>query len=311
MLKNVAAKNRSGSQYSKTGIHVLLVGIAMLTLGQSTGCKLGIKEASMLTYRDTVWSKRAFNLRYGNCEREYSEHFQNGFCAGYVATCNGGDGYVPALPPSEYRSPGYQSADGAKCVNSWFEGYPAGVAAAKKDKSGTYHDVLISRMINSAVSQSKTQPVLPGDVKVISGSQANDSGIQANVYSNNNASRSQIPVVRPPFPGGNPPNWNQGASTNPTHSILTPATMEAPPQASSEPNQAPPIKVSPMDPTDYSASLPGSSDSGAAESVAESVAESAGFDQPILNPEDIASNPTGTLYPPVEIAPVNWTESPK
>ena len=82
--------------------------------------------------------------------------------------CNGGDGYVPALPPEEYRAPEYQSADGAKCVNSWFEGYPAGVAAARKDKSGTYHDVLISRMIDSAIDQSNTDPVLPADVQVVS-----------------------------------------------------------------------------------------------------------------------------------------------
>ena len=133
-----------------------------------TGCKLGIKEASMLTYRDTVWAKRAFNLRYGNCKRAYANHFENGFCAGYTDMCNGGDGYVPALPPEEYRAPEYQSADGAKCVNSWFEGYPAGVAAARKDKSGTYHDVLISRMIDSAINQSNTDPVLPSDVQVVS-----------------------------------------------------------------------------------------------------------------------------------------------
>lgn len=122
----------------------------------------------MLTYRDTVWAKRAFNLRYGNCKRAYAKHFENGFCAGYTDMCNGGDGYVPALPPEEYRAPEYQSADGAKCVNSWFEGYPAGVAAAKKDKSGTYHDVLISRMIDSAIDQSNTDPVLPADVQVVS-----------------------------------------------------------------------------------------------------------------------------------------------
>ena len=167
MLKNFVVKSQPASQISTVGSRVLLIGIAMLLLGQCSGCKLGIKEASMLTWRDTVWSKRAYNLRYGGCERQYGQHFEQGFRAGYVDTCNGGDGYVPALPPQAYRSPEYRTDDGTKCVNSWFEGYPAGVAAAKKDKAGTYHDVLISRMIDSAVTQSKTTPVLPGDVRII------------------------------------------------------------------------------------------------------------------------------------------------
>ncbi|MGB1929875.1 MAG: hypothetical protein ACPIA2_13485 [Mariniblastus sp.] len=161
-------KNQPTYVTPRQGFPFLIVCIAVLTAASFTGCKLGIKEASMLTYRDTVWAKRAFNLRYGNCKRAYAKHFENGFCAGYTDMCNGGDGYVPALPPEEYRAPEYQSADGAKCVNSWFEGYPAGVAAAKKDKSGTYHDVLISRMIDSAIDQSNTDPVLPADVQVVS-----------------------------------------------------------------------------------------------------------------------------------------------
>ena len=161
-------KNQPTIVTPRLGYSFLIVCIAILTTASFTGCKLGIKEASMLTYRDAVWAKRAFNLRYGNCKRAYADHFENGFCAGYTDMCKGGDGYVPALPPEEYRAPEYQSADGAKCVNSWFEGYPAGVAAARKDKSGTYHDVLISRMIDSAINQSNSNPVLPADVQIVS-----------------------------------------------------------------------------------------------------------------------------------------------
>lgn len=221
MLKNVVVNHQPASQSSGMGIQVLLICIAMLTLCQSTGCKLGIKEASMLTYRDTVWSKRAYNLRYAGCDREYSEHFQNGFCAGYKEMCNGGDGYVPALPPEEYRSPKYQSADGAKCVNSWFEGFPAGVAAARKDKSGTYHDVLISRMINSAIAQSKTQPVLPGDVKVVT------------------PNRAQVDMSGNHPPMINPPSNNYRSPVNPLPSMLTPATFQLSPQAYTNPEKLP------------------------------------------------------------------------
>jgi hypothetical protein len=172
MFRKVVVKDQSATHSSRTGIQLLLTGIAILTLCQSVGCSgtraffRDINEATMLTYRDVVWSRRAYNLRYANCDRQYADHFQNGFQAGYVAISTGGDGYVPALPPQDYRAYEFQSADGAKCVNSWFEGYPAGVAAARHDKSGTYHDVLISRMINSAVQQEKSEAILPSNVPI-------------------------------------------------------------------------------------------------------------------------------------------------
>lgn len=144
------------------------------TLAFSIGCQrfqnLAVREAMMVSYRDMVWSKRAYNLRYGSCARPYGDHFQCGFEAGYTDVCNGGDGYVPAMPPQEYRAFEYQSGEGVECVNAWFEGYPAGVAAAKKEEVGDYNNVLISKMINSAINQEKAQHVLPGDVPIVSSS---------------------------------------------------------------------------------------------------------------------------------------------
>lgn len=152
------------------GKSALLLAALVLVAG-STGCNAvrTLDEAAALTYRDFVWAKRAYNLRYGSCDRPYEEHFQNGFCAGYADVAGGGDGYVPALPPDDYRSYEFQSADGAKCVNAWFEGYPAGVAAAKQDRTGEYHDVMISRMIDRAVKQDKTEAKLPKDISVVNG----------------------------------------------------------------------------------------------------------------------------------------------
>ncbi|MFT5302460.1 MAG: hypothetical protein ACI87E_003227 [Mariniblastus sp.] len=214
MSKNAVAKNKRVSYSARLGIRLVIVGIAILTLSQSTGCNLGLHETAMMSYRDIVWAKRAFNLRYGNCDRPYAEHFENGFCAGYSATSNGGDGYVPALPPEDYRSFEYRSPDGARCVNSWFEGYPAGVAAARKDKAGTYHDVMISRMIDKAVTQSNTDVKLPGDVEVVS----------ANGESRANASRDV-----PPAPSRYP-------AEDSMPSILLDGTFEAPPQAQYAPD---------------------------------------------------------------------------
>ncbi|MEL7498248.1 MAG: hypothetical protein AAFN77_11600 [Planctomycetota bacterium] len=153
-------------------VHVLAGLVAMMAI-TSAGCSTlrSLDETAALTYRDFVWAKRAYNLRYGTCDRPYGEHFQNGFCAGYSDVSGGGDGFVPALPPDDYRGYEFQSADGSKCVNAWFEGYPAGVAAARQDKSGSYNDVMISRLIDAAVKQDKTEPTLPGDVSVIEGNQ--------------------------------------------------------------------------------------------------------------------------------------------
>ena len=87
------------------GSLMLAVAITSLT---HTGCnqpirRLGILDELAITYRDQVWARRAYNLRFANCNRQYEDHFRNGFCAGYSDVSNGGDGFVPALPPDQYR----------------------------------------------------------------------------------------------------------------------------------------------------------------------------------------------------------------
>ena len=164
--------SRSETQNKSSLNHWLIAACAILMTVQSVGCasatRLGVGEAVAVGYRDYVWAKRAYNLRFGNCNRAYAEHFESGFCAGYTEMCNGGDGFTPALPPSEYRGYEFQSADAVQCVNSWFEGYPEGVAAAKKDNAGTYHDILISRMINTATKHENAKASLPSQVPIVS-----------------------------------------------------------------------------------------------------------------------------------------------
>jgi len=155
---------------------ILTVFAALLVI-PSSGCasglripRLGLGDALLEKYRDNVWAKRAFNLRYANCDIPYADHFENGFVAGYCQKCNGGDGYVPPLPPDQYRGYEFQSADGAQCVKAWFDGFPAGVAAAKKDRAGDFHDIYTSKMVNSAIVQETAKHVLPDDVPVLKGS---------------------------------------------------------------------------------------------------------------------------------------------
>ena len=148
----------------------LLLALAFTSLIQ-TGCtrpirRLGILDELAIAYRDRVWAQRAYNLRFANCNREYGDHFRNGFYSGYSDVSNGGDGYLPALPPDEYRGYEYQCAEGSKCVDTWFEGYPAGVAAAREEKAGDYHEMHVSRMIDQAITQDNTTNTLPIDVPV-------------------------------------------------------------------------------------------------------------------------------------------------
>ncbi len=175
-LKPESTGRKSSSNLVCQRLLIVLFAAAMVV--PSSGCtsnlrlgSLGFGDALLESYRDRVWAKRAYNLRYNNCDRPYESHFQTGFIAGYCDTCNGGDGYVPALPPNEYRGFEFQSPDGAQCVKSWFEGFPAGVAAAKKDRAGEFHDIYTSRMINSAITHGKTKHVLPNDVPVLSTNQ--------------------------------------------------------------------------------------------------------------------------------------------
>lgn len=164
-------RKSSSNQVCQRLLIVLFAAVMVLpnsgcTVAQRLGT-LGFGDSLLEGYRDRVWAKRAYNLRYNNCDMPYETHFQNGFVAGYCDTCNGGDGYVPALPPNEYRGFEFQSPDGSQCVQTWFEGFPAGVAAAKKDRAGEFHDIYTSRMINSAITQDEAKHILPSDVPVL------------------------------------------------------------------------------------------------------------------------------------------------
>ncbi len=197
---NANPHTRASSRFRKVFFGL---SFAILIAAQSIGCsaptatRLGFGEALIIGYRDTVWAKRAYNLRYGNCERPYEEHFRAGFCAGFISMANGEDGYVPALPPQEYRGFEFQSADGTQCVNSWFEGYPEGVAAAKKEKVGTYHDVLISRMIDTAIKQDNAQTKIASDIDIALSNQVTEVPIVPPTASPGSNKDGTPPIIYP------------------------------------------------------------------------------------------------------------------
>ena len=176
----------------KTRIFAMLA--AFVLLAQSSGCVStpgGIVDNSIGGFRNHVWSNRAYNLRYGSCNREFADHFKQGFVDGYNAVCKGGDGYVPAIPPEQYLSYQYQSAEGAKCVNTWFKAYPLGVKAAREDGSGAFQKVYISKMIKSAIVQDKADHVLPDDVPVVAPDTDGDNVAPPNPFESNQGSAAK------------------------------------------------------------------------------------------------------------------------
>jgi hypothetical protein len=199
---------------------ILSAALAASMLVPSVGCRfnqLAINEAILVSYRDMVWAKRAYNLRYGNCDRPYGEHFYNGFCAGYADVCNGGDGYVPALPPLSYRSSRFQSPDGAQCVSAWFEGYPAGVAAARQEKVGNFNNVMVSKMMNDALEAEKELSESKKAVNQVKSTGSNPPMIQRQ------GELKAPPVPQPQYDGrGMQYNTPPLSENNPLSSVLTP-----------------------------------------------------------------------------------------
>ena len=56
--------------------------------------------------------------------------FQFGYRSAFVDVALGGDGVVPAVPPEQYWTTCYRTAEGRKHAEDWFAGYAAGAAQA-------------------------------------------------------------------------------------------------------------------------------------------------------------------------------------
>lgn len=172
----IAAKQCSSrNEKPNRALASLLLLIAALVCTQTTGCfgpnrphACGnLVDGMFSNFRERVWAHRAFNLEYRHMPRKFREHFRKGFVEGYCNVCNGGDGYIPAMPPRDYWGYEYQSSDGAQCVSAWFEGYPEGVAAARKANAGKNADLYISSMAERAVQQEREGVRLASQVGIV------------------------------------------------------------------------------------------------------------------------------------------------
>lgn len=172
---SAAKQNSSRNEKPNRALTPLLLLFAVVVCTQSTGC-LGtnrphacgnLVDGAFSNFRERVWANRAFNLEYRHVPRKFREHFRKGFVEGYCNVCNGGDGYIPAMPPRDYWGYEYQSSDGAQCVSAWFEGYPEGVAAARKTNAGKNADMYISSMAERAIQQEKEGVRLASQVEIV------------------------------------------------------------------------------------------------------------------------------------------------
>ncbi len=62
---------------------------------------------------------------------ELSRDFKYGFQQAFIDVANGGNGTLPAIPPSRYWSAPYRTTWGHNKARNWFEGYQAGANTAK------------------------------------------------------------------------------------------------------------------------------------------------------------------------------------
>ena len=124
---------------------LLLVGLTGLSLGGS-GCALFTDGICVTSYwtketisefrervRDRDWAKEAWaEVRRTNPNACYSDDYAAGFEDGFASyVYRGGNCEPPPLPPKHYRKVSYQTPQGYRAIEDWFEGYRQGAGFAK------------------------------------------------------------------------------------------------------------------------------------------------------------------------------------
>jgi hypothetical protein len=91
--------------------------------------------------RNAAWAEQAWANAAGAAHGQpFSEDHEFGFKAGFICYVTyGGNGEPPPLPPEKYRSVHYQTPQGYRAIEEWFEGYRHGVAVVKE---GGYRDLV-------------------------------------------------------------------------------------------------------------------------------------------------------------------------
>ncbi len=104
----------------------------------ASGC---LSDAIELHRNRTCALKAWFRREHNFCDQPYLRDFKQGFIDGYVAIAEGKPGCPPTVPPKQYWSWAYQTAEGQAQMAAWYAGYPYGVQAAKDDGLNNFNHV--------------------------------------------------------------------------------------------------------------------------------------------------------------------------
>ncbi len=135
---------------------------------------------AVISTRSKAWSKTAWHKRkHLFCRERQLDAFCDGFRAGYQEVCSGmnTNGCTPNVPPREYWSWQYQSAEGQQKTSAWFAGYPQGARAAEEDGVANWSQIQLSSNLQNQyrtagvlpASQHSTYPIAPGPPVQIGG----------------------------------------------------------------------------------------------------------------------------------------------
>ncbi len=151
---------------------------------------------------------------------EISRDFKYGFQQAFIDVGNGGNGALPAIPPSRYWSAPYRTTWGHTKARHWFEGYQAGASTAKCCAMRE------AQTIATSAYRTNDQRTAIG----FDGAASPVSPITSSWPSH--VSASLIPMSAPMS------GWNQGGGWNPYSSnpYSNPYPMMSPPNPSNSPN---------------------------------------------------------------------------
>lgn len=220
----------------------LLAGLG-LTVLPNTGCSIANNLQSqfkhhtalddfLVGYRNDAWAAKAWHCRKQRfCNRRNLSDLEAGFRAGYMSVAEGGNGCVPAVCPQAYWGFQYQDCNGQSRMNSWFEGFPLGVAAAEEDGIGHWSQVPTSLPMPAPV-----QPMVPMGAAA--------AGVGAGMMP------GAEPILAPvPDPAANkavmPPAAPKSAARTAAPKTAMPKTMA--PQPAAPKSAAEPLPVAPKD----------------------------------------------------------------
>ena len=162
---------------------------------------------------------------------EISRDFKYGFQQAFIDVANGGNGALPAIPPTRYWSAPYRTTWGHNKARNWFEGYQAGASTAKCCAMREAQTIA-----TSAYRTSDRRTVIG-----IDGAASPVSPITTGWPS---------PVSASPIPMSIPMSgWNQGRGWNPNTSnpYGNPYATMSPPPAMPPPQTPPPLMPPSMD----------------------------------------------------------------